>query len=176
MVTLFCHDALYIVRIEEKAWFSITFKLTVLSKTRIIRPRTGYVLSWEDAYSPRNNPNVIIVNPRVQKAPRGLTLKDNFGNSFGLSFISPLCLGGDTDTGLKPEESKTFDVAFTGEPLKKTESLMVTVSDGTFGNVKQFAVTIPKSLITIALEDKHSVFFPVRDTLDTILNPEEKPH
>ena len=80
-------------------------------------------------------------------------MEDNFGNHFGLTRISPLCYGWETDMGLKPGESKDFEIIFNDAPLKNTESLTVKVSTGTFGNSEPFEITIPKSIINIVLKE-----------------------
>jgi hypothetical protein len=131
----------------------VKLTLTVISKNKIVRPRTGRIYSSEQAYSSEHNPDVIIVNPIVSQVPTGVEMEDNFGNHFGLIGISPLCEGGETDMSLKPDESKDFKIIFHDAPLKNTESLTVKVSTGTFGNNKPFEITISKNIINTVLKE-----------------------
>lgn len=133
--------------------FKIKLTLMVISKSKIVKPRTAMIYSSERAYSSEHNRNVIIVDPITIEVPIGVEIEDNFGNNLGLGSIRPSYYGGETGRSLRPSESEIFTISPNDAPLKNTESLTVKVSAGTFGNTKPFELVIPKSIINTVLKE-----------------------
>ncbi|UCC23012.1 MAG: hypothetical protein JSW23_02775, partial [Planctomycetota bacterium] len=107
--------------------FHIDLKLKVLTKNKIVNPRT-YYYSFQWRYA-------------------DLQLFDNFGNNLGFKSISPRYQGKKTEEGLRPGEEKIFTLEFGNKPIESTNYLIIQVPKNVFGNINPFELKISNPVI-----------------------------
>ncbi len=85
-----------------------------------------------------NTTNNKILRPRnyiTEHIPVGISMSDSFGNRYMLASVKPAFYGHE-GYGIRPGESKIFEMRFADEPLPNARSIRISVPPLAFGQSK----------------------------------------
>lgn len=108
----------------------VTVAATNTTSSTILRPRNYRVWGYN-------------VHPELGGAtPIGTSMADSFGNSYKLTKVSPKFYGNE-GRGIRPGQTKVFELEFADMPLENAKSVRISVEPGAYGQSQGATFDIP---------------------------------
>ena len=108
----------------------VTVTATNITSSTILRPRNHRVWGYD-------------VHPELGGSkPIGTSLSDSFGNTFKLTWVKPTFYG-TGGRGIRPGETKVFELEFADMPLENAKSVRIVVEPGAYGQNQRAVFDIP---------------------------------
>ena len=126
---------LEIVEVARRESYSSIFTLVTVAATNttsstILRPRNLGVWGYEFG------------SDVAGRVPIGTSLTDSFGNDYKLTKVSPEFLGNE-GFGIRPGQTKVFELEFADIPLENAKSVRISVEPGAYGQSQGATFDIP---------------------------------
>lgn len=126
---------LEIVKVAKQKFYSststqMTIAATNITSSTILKPRNYRVWGYD-------------VHPKLGgSTPIGTSMSDSFGNPYKLTRVSPKFLGIEP-RGIRPGETKIFELEFGDVPLESAKFIRLSVDPGAYGQNQGVTFNIP---------------------------------